>query len=196
LFSGVLLALSLEPVDLSGIHFALAEPEWIAPAWSLSSIINLALPLVLVSLSGQFLPGMAILQNAEHSVKAKPIITATSLASIPFAFSRAITTVVAVITAAICTGADAHHDTQKRYVSGVFNGVFYLVGALFAGTIVALFSALPSAFIAVLAGLALLAPIQNNLSAAMDDAQSREAALIIFIVTASGLQVWGLSSAF
>jgi hypothetical protein len=88
LFSGVLLALSLEPVDLSGVHFALAEPEWIAPAWSLSSIINLALPLVLVSLSGQFLPGMAILQNAGYSVKAKPIITATSLASIPVAFFK------------------------------------------------------------------------------------------------------------
>ena len=103
---------------------------------------------------------------------------------------------VAAITAAICTGKDAHEEPSKRYVAGVFNGVFYLVGGLFAGTIVALFTSLPAAFVAVLAGLALLGAIANNLFAALEDPSHREASLITFIVTASGLSLFGLSSAF
>ena len=85
---------------------------------------------------------------------------------------------------------------SRRYVAGVFNGVFYLVGGLFAGTIVSLFTSLPAAFVAVLAGLALLGAIGGNLSAALEDASHREASLITFIVTASGMSLFGLSSAF
>lgn len=103
---------------------------------------------------------------------------------------------VAAITAAICTGKDAHEDPSRRYVAGVFNGVFYLVGGLFAGTIVSLFTSLPAAFVAVLAGLALLGAIAGNLFAALEDASHREASLITFVVTASGMSLYGLSSAF
>lgn len=196
LIVGVLLAVVLEDASLAGIRLRMAVPEFIMPEWNLGSTLSLAIPLVLVSLTGQFLPGMAILQGAGYRVKAKPVIAVSSLVSLPMAVFGGITTVVAAITAAICTGKDAHEDPSRRYVAGVFNGVFYLVGGLFAGTIVALFTSLPAAFVAVLAGLALLGAIANNLFAALEDASHREASLITFIVTASGLSLYGLSSAF
>ena len=196
LIAGVVLAVVLEGASLSGVRWSIAVPQFIEPEWNLGSTLSLAIPLVLVSLTGQFLPGMAILQGAGYSVRAKPIIGVTSLVSLPMAFFGGITTVVAAITAAICTGKDAHEDPSRRYVAGVFNGVFYLVGGLFAGTIVSLFTSLPAAFVAVLAGLALLGAIAGNLFAALEDASHREASLITFIVTASGMSLFGLSSAF
>jgi benzoate membrane transport protein len=196
LIAGVILAVVLEGASLSGVRWSIAVPKFIAPEWNLGSTLSLAIPLILVSLTGQFLPGMAILQGAGYPVRAKPIIGVTSLVSLPMAFFGGITTVVAAITAAICTGKDAHEDPSRRYVAGVFNGVFYLVGGLFAGTIVSLFTSLPAAFVAVLAGLALLGAIAGNLFAALEDASHREASLITFIVTASGMSLFGLSSAF
>lgn len=196
LITGVILAVLLEGASLSGVRWSIAVPQFIQPEWTLASTLSLAIPLVLVSLTGQFLPGMAILQSAGYRVKAKPIIAVTSLVSLPIAFFGGITTVVAAITAAICTGKDAHEDPSRRYVAGVFNGVFYLVGGLFAGTIVSLFTSLPAAFVAVLAGLALLGAIAGNLFSALEEPSHREASLITFVVTASGMSLFGLSSAF
>lgn len=196
LVAGVVLAVVLEGASLSGVRWSIAVPQFIQPEWTLGSTLSLAIPLVLVSLTGQFLPGMAILQGAGYPVKAKPIIGVTSLVSLPMAFFGGITTVVAAITAAICTGKDAHEDPSRRYIAGVFNGVFYLVGGLFAGTIVSLFTSLPAAFVAVLAGLALLGAIAGNLFSALEEGSHREASLITFIVTASGMSLFGLSSAF
>ncbi len=196
LIVGVILAIALENASLSSVRWNLAVPQFIQPHWSLGSTLSLAVPLVLVSLTGQFLPGMAILQGAGYSVKAKPVIGVTSLVSIPMAFFGGITVVVAAITAAICTSKDAHEDSSRRYVAGVFNGIFYLVGGLFAGTIVSLFTSLPAAFVAVLAGLALLGAIAGNLFTALEDVNQREASLITFVATASGMSLFGLSSAF
>jgi len=196
LIVGIVLAVVLEDASLAGVRLSMTIPQFIMPEWNLASTLSLAIPLVLVSLTGQFLPGMAILQGAGYRVKAKPVIAISSLISLPMALFGGITTVVAAITAAICTGKDAHEEPSKRYVAGVVNGVFYLVGGLFAGTIVALFTSLPAAFVAVLAGLALLGAIANNLFAALEDPSHREASLITFIVTASGLSLFGLSSAF
>lgn len=193
---GVVLAVVLEGASLAGVHLSIAVPQFIAPEWNLASTLSLAIPLVLVSLTGQFLPGMAILQGAGYRVNAKPVIAVSSLVSLPMALFGGITTVVAAITAAICTGKDAHEDPSKRYVAGVFNGVFYLVGGLFAGTIVSLFTSLPAAFVAVLAGLALLGAIAGNLFSALEEPSNREASLITFVVTASGMSLFGLSSAF
>ncbi|MBL1376247.1 benzoate/H(+) symporter BenE family transporter [Zobellella iuensis] len=195
LLTGILLAMVLEGASLAGLRWELATPQLIRPEWSLAATLGLALPLVLVSLSGQFLPGMAILHGAGYPVGARPVLGVTSLVSLPMALFGGISIVVAAITAAICAGKDAHEDPKRRYVAGVFNGVFYLVGGLFAGTIVSLFTSLPAAFVAVLAGLALLGAIGGNLVTALEEPKGREAALIAFIVTASGLSLYGLSSA-
>ena len=94
------------------------------------------------------------------------------------------------------TGFHAHADPAKRYIAGISNGVFYLIGGLFAGAIVTLFTVLPKALIAILAGLALIGAIGSNLAAAMEDTNHREAAVITFLATASGMTLWGLGAAF
>ncbi|WMC10454.1 benzoate/H(+) symporter BenE family transporter [Oceanimonas pelagia] len=195
LLVGMGLAVVLEGASLAGLRWSLTTPQFITPEWSLTTTLSLALPLVLVSLSGQYLPGMAILHATGFRVSARPILAVTGLASLPMALFGGVSIVVAAITAAICTGEDAHENPHRRYVAGVFNGLFYLVGGLFAGTIVSLFTSLPAAFVAVLAGLALLGAIGGNLVIALDTPGEREAALLSFVVTASGLSLFGLSSA-
>lgn len=196
LVAGVVLAVGLEGASLKGVSIQLAEPQFIRPEWTWNATLSLAIPLVLVSLTGQFLPGMAILRTSGYATPAKPIVTLTSLTSFATAFFGGITTVIAAITAAICTSNEAHEDPGKRYVAGVANGVFYLVGGIFAGTIVALFTSLPSEFVAVLAGLALVGAIANNVSAFAAQKDHLEASVITFIATASGVSFLGLGSAF
>jgi benzoate membrane transport protein len=193
---GVVLAVLLEGASLNGVTLALATPMFIEPEWTWSATLSLAIPLVLVSLTGQFLPGMAILQQSGYNTPARPLIAGISLVSIPVAFFGGITIVIAAITAAMCTGKEAHENPDKRYVAGIANGVFYLLGACFAGTIVLLFTALPSTFIAVLAGLALVGAIGSNIVGAVSDADHREASVITFLATASGMTFLGLGSAF
>ncbi|NTV72094.1 MAG: benzoate/H(+) symporter BenE family transporter [Azonexaceae bacterium] len=182
--------------DLSGVEISLTTPLFTAPEWSISATLSLAIPLVLVSMTGQFMPGMAILHGAGYKIPARPIITVTSLVSLVVAFSGGITIVIAAITAALCTGKEAHENPDKRYVAGIANGVFYLIGGSFAGSIVLLFTALPKAFVAVLAGLALIGAIMANLMGAINEADHREASVITFLATASGMTFLGLGSAF
>jgi benzoate membrane transport protein len=196
LIVGVVLAVVLEGASLSGVSIRLAEPQFIRPEWTWNATLSLAIPLVLVSLTGQFLPGMAILRTSGYNTPAKPIVTITSLTSFGTAFFGGITTVVAAITAAICTSKEAHEDPDKRYVAGVANGVFYLVGGTFAGTIVLLFTSLPGEFVAILAGLALIGAITSNVSAFAAQKDHLEASVITFIATASGISFLGLGSAF
>lgn len=196
LVSGVLLSLFLGQMNPVNVNFALAIPQFIVPEWTWNSTLNLAIPLILVSLSGQFLPGMAIMKLSGYDTPAKPIITATSIASLAVACVGGITIVLASITAALCMGKDAHELKEKRYIAGIANGIFYILGGLFAGSIVMLFSLLPKELIAALAGLALLGAIATNISVAMKNESHREAALITFLATASGMQFLGLSSVF
>lgn len=171
-------------------------PVFTTPDWSWSATFSLAIPLVLVSLSGQFMPGMAILHAAGYRLDARPIIAATSAVSVFTAFFGGITTVLAAITAALCTGRDAHEDPRRRYVAGLANGLFYLIGGTFGGLIVWLFAVLPGPFVAVLAGLALTGAITSNVLGAVTDEPHREAAILTFLATASGVSFLGLGSAF
>ncbi|SDL23481.1 benzoate membrane transport protein [Modicisalibacter muralis] len=193
---GVGLAVMLEGASLEGVRLDLATPTLIRPEWTWHATLSLAVPLVLVSLTGQFLPGMAILRGAGYDIPARPILAITSLVSVAMAFFGGITTVIAAITAAICTGKEAHENPDKRYVAGVANGAFYLIGATFAGTIVLLFTSLPGTFVAVLAGLALIGAITSNIVAAAEATDHREASIITFMATASGMSLFGLGSAF
>ncbi|EXS21896.1 MULTISPECIES: benzoate/H(+) symporter BenE [Acinetobacter] len=196
LAAGVLLSLILGKMNPVDVSFSLAIPEWISPEWTWNSTLNLAVPLILVSLTGQFLPGMAIMKLSGYDTPAKPIITATSIASLAVACVGGITIVLASITAALCMGKDAHELKEKRYIAGIANGIFYILGGLFAGSIVMLFSLLPKELVAALAGLALLGAIATNISVAMKNDSQRDAALITFLATASGMHFLGLSSVF
>ncbi|MDC5079939.1 benzoate/H(+) symporter BenE [Acinetobacter baumannii] len=196
LAAGVLLSLILGKMNPVDVSFSLAIPQWISPEWTWNSTLNLAVPLILVSLTGQFLPGMAIMKLSGYDTPAKPIITATSIASLAVACIGGITIVLASITAALCMGKDAHELKEKRYIAGIANGIFYILGGLFAGSIVMLFSLLPKELVAALAGLALLGAIATNISVAMKNDGQRDAALITFLASASGMHFLGLSSVF
>ncbi|MFV5583205.1 benzoate/H(+) symporter BenE [Acinetobacter oleivorans] len=196
LAAGVLLSLILGKMNPVDVSFSLAIPQWISPEWTWNSTLNLAVPLILVSLTGQFLPGMAIMKLSGYDTPAKPIITVTSIASLAVACVGGITIVLASITAALCMGKDAHELKEKRYIAGIANGIFYILGGLFAGSIVMLFSLLPKELVAALAGLALLGAIATNISVAMKNDSQRDAALITFLATASGMHFLGLSSVF
>ncbi|OCY29600.1 benzoate transporter [Acinetobacter pittii] len=196
LAAGVLLSLILGKMNPVDVSFNLAIPQWISPEWTWNSTLNLAVPLILVSLIGQFLPGMAIMKLSGYDTPAKPIITVTSIASLAVACVGGITIVLASITAALCMGKDAHELKEKRYIAGIANGIFYILGGLFAGSIVMLFSLLPKELVAALAGLALLGAIATNISVAMKNDSQRDAALITFLATASGMHFLGLSSVF
>jgi benzoate membrane transport protein len=193
---GILLSLTAMDANLGQVTLKLATPVLIVPEWSWSSTLGLALPLVIVSLTGQFLPGFAILKASGYTFASRPIISLLSLVSIPTAFFGGITTVIAAITASICTSPDAHENPDKRYWSGVANGVFYLIGGIFAGTIVLFFTSFPGEMIAIIAGLALLGAISNSLSSALEDKEHLDASLITFMATASGVSLFGIGSAF
>ncbi|MBF0658093.1 benzoate/H(+) symporter BenE [Psychrobacter sp. NG25] len=196
LLCGVILSVLLGKMNPVDIDLAITIPTVIWPEWTWNAVFNLAVPLILVSLTGQFLPGMAILNLSGYDTPAKPIVSITSLASLAVACVGGITIVLAAITAALCTGKDAHELKEKRYIAGVANGIFYLLGGLLAGSIVMVFSLLPKELVAALAGLALIGAISTNITIAMKDDSQRDAALITFLATASGMSFLGLSSVF
>ncbi len=175
---------------------ALATPQWTTPEFTLHAIVNLALPLALVTLTGQHMPGMAVLRAAGYATPASPIVTTTGLASLLLAPFGAHGMNLAAITAAICTGPEAHEDPSRRWIAGLACGGFYLLIGTFGAALAGLFAALPKEMIAALAGLALFGAIANGLAGAMADEGQREPALITFVVSASGISLFGLGAAF
>ncbi|RRU71094.1 benzoate/H(+) symporter BenE family transporter [Stutzerimonas kunmingensis] len=193
---GVTITVASGELQSEALVIGLATPTWIAPEFSWQVMLNIAFPLVMVALTGQFVPGMAVLRNDGYSTPASPLISSSALGSLLLAPFGCHGLNLAAITAAICTGREAHENPAKRYVAGVSGGVFYLLLGVFGATLVSIFTAFPPALIAALAGLALLAAIGGALSAAMAMPADREAALITFLVTASGMSFLDLSAAF
>ena len=196
LIVGVLVSMLTGELKLQSIPFGIEGPMFIEPDWDLRTTLNFAFPLILVSLTGQFLPGMAVLKSAGYNIKAKSIIVVSSLASIVVAFMGGITITLAAITAAICTSPESHENPDKRYISGIVNGIFYLIGGIFSITIVTMIMGLPKELIAVLAGLALISAIANSLLNTVADEEHREASVITFLAVASGMSFAGIGSAF
>lgn len=194
--SGLAVACAGGNTHLGTLAWVVAKPVFVAPVFNFGVLLSFTLPLLIVSLTGQYLPGMTVLRLAGYQTPSRAVLTGTGLASMLVACFGGITIVLASITAALCTGADAHHDADKRYVAGLANGVFYLTGATFAGSIVLLFSAFPPALIAALAGLALMGAIVANLTLMAQDGATAEPAVIAFLATASGMSLLGLGSAF
>jgi len=193
---GVAMAVGSGELRSEALVLGLAKPVWITPEFSWQVILGVAFPLVMVALTGQFVPGMAVLRNAGYQTPASPLISGSALGTLLLAPFGCHGLNLAAITAAICTGREAHEDPGKRYIAGVSGGVFYLLLGIFGATLVSVFTAFPAALIAALAGLALLSAIGAALHGAMSVPADREAALITFLVTASGMSLLGLSAAF
>ncbi|MCY1217632.1 Inner membrane protein YdcO [compost metagenome] len=183
-------------LNTSALVIGFATPVWIEPEFSWHAMLNIALPLVMVALTGQFVPGIAVLRNDGYQTPASPIISASALGSLLLAPFGCHGLNLAAITAAICTGRESHEDRDKRYVAGVIGGLCYLLLGIFGATLVSIFSAFPKELVAALAGLALFAAIAGALAGSMAVPDDREAALVTFLVTASGMSFLGLSAAF
>lgn len=193
---GLILLVSQGRVDFSGVELEFAIPVFTQPSFSWHALLSVALPLFLITLTGQYMPGMLVLRNDGFKTSANPIVALTGLGSLLMAPFGSHAFNIAAITAAICTGKDAHEEPSKRWVAGIAAGVFYILVGLFGVTLAAVFMALPSTFITTLAGLALLGTIGSSLTNALSDSTTREAALITFLASASSIQLFGIGSAF
>jgi len=168
----------------------------VMPGFDWKAAVSLALPLYLVTLASQNLPGLVVLRAAGYAPPAGKLIFWGGLTSTLLAPFGAHGVNLAAITAAICTEPDAHPDAAKRWTVGVIYGLFYLVVALFAAPLAGLFIAMPTGALAVITGLALIAPLTGSLGAMMAAAKDREAAVLTFAATASGVALFGVGSAF
>ncbi|MNN30762.1 Inner membrane protein YdcO [compost metagenome] len=174
----------------------LASPQWIAPQFSLAAVFSLALPMVLVALTGQFMPGMAVLRNAGYATPASPLISASAIGGALLAPFGCHGLNLAAVTASLCTGREAHENPGRRYVAAVAGSVLYLLLGIAGATLMSLFAAFPAALIAALAGLALYGAISEALARSLAEPAERDAGLFTFLVTASGVAFLGLSAAF
>jgi benzoate membrane transport protein len=195
LIGGVMLAFALGRVgDLPSPELSTLTITW--PDFSVAALVGLAIPLYLVTMASQNLSGLAVLKAAGYEPPAGPLVAATGFVSLLTAPLGALTTNLAAISAAICTGPDAHPDPAERWKTGPFYAGFYLIYAIFGASLVALFAVLPPSLIALVAGLGLMAPLVNALTISLSDEAERFSAITAFAVTASGLVLAGIGSAF
>ena len=182
----------------AAVQFELAMPILITPSFSFAAAISLALPLFVVTMASQNLPGVAAIQATGYgkTIPISKLITLTGLATLVLAPFGAFALGLSAITAAICMGKDAHPDPAKRYTASTVSGALYLAVGVFGAAITGVLSSFPKELIAAIAGLALLGTIGNALATAVKDESHREASLITFLVTLSGLQIAGVGSAF
>lgn len=183
-------------VDLSGLQLQVAMPIFTMPEFTLNAVLSVALPLFLITLTGQYMPGMLVLRNDGFKTSANPIVTVTGLGSLVMAPFGSHAFNIAAITAAIATGREAHEDPAKRWIAGIAAGCFYGLVGVFGVTLAAVFMAFPATFITTLAGLALLGTIGSSLAGAMAEPASREAALITFLASAANITLLGVGGAF
>ncbi|MFE3515023.1 benzoate/H(+) symporter BenE family transporter [Streptomyces sp. NPDC059166] len=177
-------------------HVGLAQPVFTAPGFSVASLIGIAVPLTLATLASQNAPGIGVLTASGYRPDDRLLVGSTGLASAVFALFGSHAVNLAAITAAICTGPEAHRDPRRRYVAGISCGVLYLVVGVFGSTLVAFFAGLPAELVASIGGVALFGALSGGLTGAVREEKDREAALITFLATASGVTLFGIGSAF
>jgi benzoate membrane transport protein len=178
------------------LQFSLAVPVFTAPSFSLSATVSLALPLFIVTMASQNLPGVAAIRAAGYDMPLSKIISVTGVATFLLAPFGCFALNLSAITAAICMGKEAHPDPTRRYTAAVTCGVIYIGIGLFGAIVTTLLAAFPKELIAAIAGLALLGTISSGLASALADEKHREAAIITFLVTLSGVVIAGVGSAF
>ena len=180
----------------SAVQLELAMPVFTAPQFSLAAVIGLAIPLFVVTMASQNLPGVAVIRASGYDLPVSRLITLTGLATLVLAPFGAFALNFSAITAAMCMGPEAHEDRDRRYTAAVSCGALYIAIGLFGAVITGLLAAFPKELVVAIAGLALLGTIGTGLAAALREEPHREAALITFLVTLSGVVVAGVGSAF
>lgn len=193
---GVVVAAGQGLLRFDSVQLAFAVPEFVHPVFTVSALVGVGLPLFVVTMASQNVPGVAAIRASGFTVPLSPVIGWTGVTNVLLAPFGAFALNLAAITAAICMGREAHEDPSRRYMASVAAGVFYILIGLFGATVGALFAAFPRELVMAIAGLALIGTIGNGLAVAMSNDREREPALVAFLITASGVSLLGIGSAF
>jgi benzoate membrane transport protein len=196
LLVGVGVAASQGLLHAEQLSVELAVPVFTWPTLSWPAVFGIALPLFVVTMASQNIPGVAVIRASGYDTPISPVIGWIGVVNTVLAPFGAYGLNLAAITAAICMGREAHEDPARRYTAAVAAGAFYIVVGLFGATVAAVFAAFPKELVACVAGIALFGTIANSLAMALREEADREAALVTFLVTASGLSLAGIGSAF
>ncbi len=196
LLVGIAMAAGQGLMRLEQVQLQLARPVFTMPTLSWAAMFGIALPLFIVTMASQNVPGVAVLKASGYAAPVSPVVGWIGTVNMLLAPFGAYALNLAAITAAICMGRDVDADPARRYTAAVSAGVFYIVIGLFGATVAAVFAAFPKELVAALAGIALLGTIGNSLAVALKAEAEREPALVTFLVTASGLSLAGIGSAF
>ena len=193
---GIMIAGVQNLIVWQSLSLQISSPIWTAPEWSLSAAIGVAIPLFIVTMASQNLPGIVVLRSHGYDAPAAPLITWTGITGLLMAPFGGFAFNLSAIMAAICMGKDVDADPQQRYRSAVWAGLFIVATGIFADSLTGLFNSLPQALVVSIAGLALLGTISSSLSTALVQESERIPAMITLITTASGVALWGIGSAF
>lgn len=196
LLAGLAVAFMQSTVDVRSIRLEWASPLWMSPTFSLSTLMGVSLPLYIVNMASQNMPGLAVLRANGYQTPASPLIGWTGLVGVLLAPFGGFSFNLAAITAAICMSPEADPDPAQRYRAAIWAGVFYFCMGLLGATVVSLFAAFPRALVVTIAGLALVGTIAQSLLMALTSERVRDAAFLTFLVTASGFSWLGIGSAF
>lgn len=184
------------PFQFPHLSWSLAKPVWITPEFSASTILGLALPLFIINMSSQFLPGIGMIKSYGYQPHTNSLVGWIGVSQTILAPFGAFSVCLAAISAAVSLDDQVHPDPKRRYIAGMSCGLFYILMGLFATTLTGLLMAFPKIFIVALAGIALLGTISHNIAIAFKEPQDREPALLTFLMSASGVQFFGIGSAF
>ena len=196
LLVGIVSAFAQNLFQLNQLHLSFSTPIFTMPVFSLSALISVGIPLFIVTMTSQNLPGIAVLESSGYNPSISPLISWTGFATFIFAPFGCYSISLAALTAAICTNQEADPDPKNRYKSTIFAGLCWLCIAIFGGTVVSLFFAFPKEFVLAIAGIALLSSIGSSLNVALAEEKQREASIITILVAASGFSLFGIGSAF
>ena len=178
------------------LHWSLAKPVWMTPEFTWSALFGLALPLFVINMASQYLPGIAMIKSYGYQPHVNQLIGWTGLTQAVLAPFGCYTVNIAAISAAVSLDDQVHPDPSKRYIAGISCGFFYILMGLFAATLTSLLMSFPHLFIIALAGIALFGTISHNIAIAFYEVKDREAALLTFLFSASSVQFFGIGSAF
>ena len=182
--------------EIPALTWGITQPVWTTPQFSWSAVLGLALPLFIINMASQYLPGLAMIKSYGYQPHVKYLVGWTGLSQAFFAPFGAFSTNIAAISAAVSLDDQVHPDPSKRYIAGMSCGFFYILMGIFAATLTSLLMSFPEVFIIALAGIALFGTISHNIALAFKDVDDREAALLTFLFSASGVQFFSIGSAF
>jgi benzoate membrane transport protein len=193
---GFMMAAAQHLIVWQDVSLQISSPIWTSPQWSLSATIGVAIPLFIVTMASQNVPGIVVLRSHGYNAPAAPLITWTGITGLLLAPFGGFAFNLSAIMAAICMGKDVDPDPHQRYRSAIWAGLFIIATGVLAGSLTGIFNSMPEALVVTIAGLALLGTISSSLGTALACDTERIPAIITFIATASGVVMWGIGSAF